>query len=137
MHRFAFAARRSESSLSRRRACESSLQANTRHGEVRKDATTKKQPCYTMQNRKTEISRDFSVFFDSKVFQNFVDAFREFRVCPDSNQRNAFFDINSPQSEIRVGIRTTTRFPKPFKNFSRSKIIYKAVDTKVLWVDLN
>lgn len=52
------------------RACESSLQANTRHGVVRKYATTK--------NEKAEISRDFSAFFDSKVFRNFVDAFRGF-----------------------------------------------------------
>ena len=74
-----------------------------------------------MQNRKTEISRDFSVFFDSKVFQNFVDAFREFRVCPDSNQRNAFIDIDSPHHQKRGQIRTATHFPKPFKNPSRSK----------------
>ena len=33
------------------------------------------------KTRKAEISRDFSAFFDSKVFQNFVDAFRAFRVC--------------------------------------------------------
>ena len=31
--------------------------------------------------KQAEISRDFSAFFDSEVFQNFVDAFRAFRVC--------------------------------------------------------
>ena len=31
--------------------------------------------------KQAEISRDFSAFFDSKVFRNFVDAFRAFRVC--------------------------------------------------------
>ena len=37
--------------------------------------------CSHENKRKTEISRDFSVFFDSEVFWNFVDAFRGFSVC--------------------------------------------------------
>ena len=37
--------------------------------------------CSHENKRKTEISRDFSVFFDSEVFRNFVDAFRGFSVC--------------------------------------------------------
>ena len=63
------------------------------------------------------VQRDFSVFFDSKVFRNFVDAFRAFQVCRQ--------------------IRTATHLPKPFKKTSHSKIIYKAIDAIAFWVDLN
>ena len=55
----------------------------------------------------------------------------------DSNQRNAFFDIDSPQEQIRGQIRTATHFPKPSKNPFRSKFIYKAIDAKAFWTDLN
>ncbi len=51
-------------------------------------------------------------------------------LCPDSNRRNAFFDIDSPQKQNLAQIRTATHFPKPFKNPSRSKFIYKAIDAK-------
>ena len=47
------------------------------------------------------------------------------------------FDIDSPQKQIRGQIRTATHFPKPFKNPSRSKFIYKAIDAKAFWTDLN
>ena len=55
----------------------------------------------------------------------------------DSNQRNTFFDIDSPQKQNRGQIRTATHFPKPFKNPSRSKFIYKAIDAPAFWTDLN
>ena len=34
-------------------------------------------------------------------------------------------------------IRIATHLPKPFKNPSHSKIIYKAIDATVFWTDLN
>ena len=37
--------------------------------------------CDHENKRKTEISRDFSAFFDFEVFRIWIDAFRAFRVC--------------------------------------------------------
>ena len=51
--------------------------------------------------------------------------------------RNAFFDIDSLQSWNCGQIRTATHLPKPFKNPSHSKIIYKAIDATAFWTDLN
>ena len=55
--------------------------------------------------------------FDSKVFRNFVDAFRAFGVCRQ--------------------IRTATHFAESFKKPSGSKFIYKAVDATAFWRDLS
>ena len=55
----------------------------------------------------------------------------------DSNRRNAFFDIDSPQKQYRGQIRTATHFPKPFENPPRAKFIYKAIDAKAFLTDLN
>ena len=55
----------------------------------------------------------------------------------DSNQRNAFFDIDSPQKQNCGQIRTATHVPKPFENPPRSKFIYKAIDATAFWTDLN
>ena len=42
-----------------------------------------------------------------------------------------------PQSQNCGQIRTATHLPKPFKNPSHSKIIYKAIDATAFWTDLN
>ena len=44
---------------------------------------------------------------------------------------------SSPHRQNRGQIRTATHLPKPFQNPSRSKIIYKAIDAKAFWTDLN
>ena len=41
----------------------------------------KASPTDGKHKKQAEISRDFSAFFDSEVFRNFVDAFRAFSVC--------------------------------------------------------
>jgi len=46
-----------------------------------------------LKTRKVEISRDFSAFFDSEVFRNFVDAFRAFRVCGQNRTGEMHFLI--------------------------------------------
>ena len=57
--------------------------------------------CSIEKTRKAEISRDFSAFFDSEVFRNFVDAFRAFRVCrqirtSETVENSIFDDIMIP-----------------------------------------
>ena len=57
--------------------------------------------CSIEKTRKAEISRDFSAFFDSEVFRNFVDAFRAFRVCrqirtSETVENSIFYDIMIP-----------------------------------------
>ena len=48
-----------------------------------------------------------------------------------------FFDIDSPQKQIRGQIRTAAHFREPFKNPSSSKFIYEAIDATEFWIDLN
>lgn len=97
------------------------------------DAGTKKRE----KRRFREISpapirqSGLGLFSDSEVFRNFVDAFRGF--LTRSRIRTGemhFFNIDSPQKQNRGQIRTATHFPKTFKNPSRSKFIYKAIDAK-------
>ena len=70
-----------------------------------KDMMTSQFRAGREKTRKREISRDFSRFFDSEVFQNFVDAFRGFLT--------------------RSRIRTATHFPKHFKKLLVQKIFTK------------
>lgn len=70
-----------------------------------------------MKLRFAQTELDRSLGFDSEVFRNIIDAFQAFWVCRQ--------------------IRTATHFPDPFKNPSRSKFIYKAIDAKKFWTDLN
>ena len=80
---------------------------------------TLRQGCITslcVSTTSLRRSRNFT-FFNSEVFRNFVDAFRAFRV---------------PRQ-----IRTATQFAESFKKPSRSKFIYKAIDAKAFWTDLN
>ena len=48
-----------------------------------------------------------------------------------------FFDIDSPQKQIRGQIRTATQVAELLKNTLSSKIIYKAIDATAFWTDLN
>ena len=88
----------------------------------------------SIRTRKQEKTGDFErflPFFRPCIFSEFHRSLLLFSMlCLDSNRRNAFFDIDSPQSQNRGQIRTATHFPKPFKNPSHSKFIYKATDAK-------
>ena len=48
-----------------------------------------------------------------------------------------FFDIDSPQKQIRGQIRTATQFAESFQKPTSSKFIYKAIDAKAFWTDFN
>ena len=97
----------------------SSVMCASRMRRAERHHITLRQGCNTslcVSTTSLRRSRNFT-FFDSEVFRNFVDAFRAFRVCRQ--------------------IRTATQFAVSFKKPTSSKFIYKAIDAKAFWTDLN
>ena len=78
------------------------------------------------------------------MWANFISHYDEGAIF--HNSRGELFHIrhkpnislsSSPHRQNRGQIRTATHLPKPFKNPSHSKIIYKAMDATKFWTDLN